>query len=74
MNTFSPHGPITSLKNVHNKGKRYTWVSGRGDPCPKPTQLDFNFCNPNRGGPYNLISMSKSVITEFKKTLLSVKF
>ena len=32
-----------------------------GRSLPKPTKLDLNFHNPNRGGPYDLIPMSKSV-------------
>ena len=59
--TFSLHGPITGLKNAHYKGKRSTRVAGRGDPRPKLTKLHFNFHNPDRGGPYNLIPMRKSV-------------
>ena len=66
MNTFSPHGPITGLKKAHYKGKRRTRVGGRGDPRPKPTKLHFNFLNPNRGGPYNLIPMRKSVYNGFR--------
>ena len=61
MHTFSQHGPITGLKNVHYKGKRFTRVGGWGDPRPKPTKLHFNFNNPNKEGPYNLIPMRKSV-------------
>ena len=51
MITFSPHCPITSLKNVHYKRKALHAGGWAGRLLPKPTKLDFNIHNLNRGGP-----------------------
>ena len=61
MNTFSQHRPIIGLKKEHYKRKALLtdwWVV---KSLPKPTKIDFNVHNLNRGGPYDLILMSKSV-------------
>ena len=61
MNTFSQHCPIIGLKKEHYKRKALHTDGWEVKSLPKPTKLDFNIHNFNRGGPYDLILMSKSV-------------
>ena len=53
--------PITVRNNAHYKRKVLHEGGWVGRSLPKPTKLDFNVPNPNRGEPYSLIPMGKSV-------------